>query len=192
MKIDTIRYVFENKQPELKRLVVKYGLTPATSGQDLWRKVNYLVKTFGKEFLKEIALIHPDRELIIWSEHPNTIEPNNESSDVKSTPITPQTANISIPASKNPIAMPTDVHKKVDAKSACQYSSVCGCAGADGNYSECAGNPDCPCNIGKEKVSGADGKSLGDTLKENLPLVIVGSLLLVGGLIFLGNRRLIQ
>jgi LPXTG-motif cell wall-anchored protein len=39
----------------------------------------------------------------------------------------------------------------------------------------------------QEKV--ADG-SFQETLKNNMPLVIVGSLLLVGGLIFFGNRRM--
>ena len=68
MKIDTIRYVYENKQPELRRLVVKYGLPPAKNSKDLWSKVNYLVAKFKSEMLKDIADIHPDKDLIIWSE----------------------------------------------------------------------------------------------------------------------------
>lgn len=66
-KINTIKYVFVNKQPELKKLVVKYGLKPATNEKDLWKKVNYLVLKRPELVLRDLAAIHPDRDLILAS-----------------------------------------------------------------------------------------------------------------------------
>lgn len=167
MKIDTIRYVFENKQPELRRLVVKYGLTPAKNQSDLWKKVNYLVAKFKDEMLRDIALIHPDKALILWAEAPQGTE------------------NAPTPISESDV----NPDKKPENKE--NKSGACGCSGADGvDYSYCSGNPNCNCDKGKaETKSNADGKSFADTMKDNMPLVIVGSLLLVGGLILFGNRQ---
>ena len=173
MEINTIRYVFANRQPELRRLVVKYGLTPAKNEHDLWRKVNYLGKTFKKEFFKDIADIHPDRELILWNELPKLSQAPTSISD----------ADVKHPEIQ-------EIVKKVIEKK----SGACGCSGADGEEesSNCGGNPNCGCGKGKKNepsFSNADGKSLSDTLKDNMPLVIIGSLILVGGLILLGNRQ---
>jgi hypothetical protein len=169
--MDTIKYVFETKQPELRRLVVKYGLQPAKNSKDLLDKVSYLMLKFKEEFLKDIAAIHPDRELILWS----------QDSDKKS--------SVDAVAAENAV---------IEKKSKEVISSACGCSGADGvsqdaadEFSNCGGNPDCKCgNKSNQVFSNAEGKSFSDTLKDNMPLVIVGSLLLVGGLIFLGKRQL--
>lgn len=168
MEINTIRYVFGAKKPELRRLVVKYGLPPAKNDQDLWKKTNYLVAKFQKEMLKDIALIHPDRELVIWSLSDEKSLNSNDNKD----------------------------SKEKEAES--NKSKV------EGDFSNCYGNPDCNCGrgIGKkpcgcgcsdnkevvEVKSNADG--LKDTLKNNMPLVVVGSLLLVGGLLLYGNRQM--
>ena len=39
-KIDMIRYVFENRPNEMRKMVVKYGVTPAQNPEDLWKKIN--------------------------------------------------------------------------------------------------------------------------------------------------------
>lgn len=175
--MDTIKYIFETKQPELRRLVVKYGLQPAKNSKDLLDKVSYLTLKFKEEFLKDIAAIHPDRDLILWS----------QDSDKKSA-VDAVAAETSVLTKKEPY----------DKKSKEVISSACGCSGADGEnqdaadeFSNCGGNPDCKCgNKNNQSFSNAEGKSFSDTLKDNMPLVIVGSLLLVGGLIFLGKRQL--
>lgn len=174
--MDTIKYVFETKQPELRRLVVKYGLQPAKNSKDLLDKVSYLMLKFKEEFLKDIAAIHPDRELILWS----------QDSDKKSSVDAVDAENAVI--EKEPY----------DKKHNDATSSACGCSSADGvsqdavdEFSNCGGNPYCKCgNKSNQVFSNVEGKSFSDTLKDNMPLVIVGSLLLVGGLIFLGKRQL--
>lgn len=171
MKIDTIRYVFENRQPELRRLVVKYGLPPAKNSKDLWSKVNYLVAKFKSEMLKDIADIHPDKDLIVWSESTKNAPTSINEIDLKSI----------LPIAKE------------------DKSSACGCSGADGDYSECQGNPNCDCNKGYSNCGGnpnckcgqysnADG--IGSKIKDNMPIVVIASLLVVGGLLFLGNRNI--
>jgi hypothetical protein len=128
--MDTIKYVFETKQPELRRLVVKYGLQPAKNSKDLLDKVSYLTLKFKEEFLKDIADIHPDRELILWS----------QDSDKKS--------SVDAVAAETSVS----VKEKLDKNYNDATSSACGCSGADGEsqdavdeFSNCGGNPDCKC-----------------------------------------------
>ena len=135
MKNDAIKYVFDTREPELRRLVVKYGQPPARNKEDLWKKTNGLIAQFKHEMLKDIADIHPDKDLIIWA----------YLQDVKkeSPAITPT-------ISTKPVIQETD----------------------------------------SKKFSNVDGekKSIADVIKGNLPLVVIGSLIVVGGLIFLGSR----
>jgi hypothetical protein len=198
MEINTIRYVFESNKPDLRRLVVKYGLPPAKNEQDLWKKTNYLVAKFKKEMLKDIAYIHPDRELILWS-----TSDNNQSNDTKE-------------KETKVVGKNSRADGESEEQSNCNGNPNCNCGSVvKETKSNCNGNPNCNCGSGEvksnvvsaqptqpqqpqpqqapqaqpaqEKV--ADG-SFQETLKNNMPLVIVGSLLLVGGLIFFGNRRM--
>lgn len=156
MQNNTITYIFENRQPELKRLIVKYGLNPAKNKVDLWKKINYLVAKFKDEMLRDLAEIHPDKDLILWNE--------SQKEDVK------------LPES-TPIAI-------VEAK-----SNACGCSGANGEkeFSNCYGNPSCSCGC-KNNYANVEGENEDNKSKDNLPLLVVGSLLVISGLLFLGNR----
>ena len=174
MKINSIRYVFENKQPELRRIIVKYGLPPASNSKDLWKKVNYLVAKFKNEMLRDIAEIHPDRELIMWNE-------NQKANDKPNLPEIPLNS-----------IMQTPVENNGEAKKE-NYSSVCGCSSADGscadgdNYSNCNGG-NCSCGCGNKNYSNVDG-TMKEKIQNNLPLIVVGSLLAVGVLLYIGNRQ---
>ena len=167
MEINTIRYIFGAKKPELRRLVVKYGLPPAKNEQDLWHKTNYLVAKFQKEMLKDIAYIHPDRELILWSTESE--ESKGKNSEEKSD------CNCGVGIGKKP----------------------CGCAGATSNVEgneqavmQTQTQPEQQQVVPQVVVEKIQAGSFQETLKNNMPLVVVGSLLLVGGLILFGNRKM--
>jgi len=170
MEINTIRYVFGAKKPELRRLVVKYGLPPAKNEQDLWHKTNYLVAKFQEEMLKDIAYIHPDRELILWSTDESKGK-NEEKSNGK------PDCNCGLGIGKKP----------------------CGCAGATSNFEgneqavmqpQSQPQPQQEQVVPQVVVEKIKAGSFQETLKNNMPLVVVGSLLLVGGLILFGNRKI--
>lgn len=181
MEINTIRYVFGAKKPELRRLVVKYGLPPAKNEQDLWHKTNYLVAKFQKEMLKDIAYIHPDRELILWSTETEESKGKNDSEEKSNCYGNPD-CNCGVGIGKKPCG--------------------CGCAGATSNVggqTEQVATP--PQQVGgtvaslpqqqvPQVVEKIQAGSFQETLKNNMPLVVVGSLLLVGGLILFGNRKM--
>lgn len=181
MKNNTIKYIFENRQPELRRLIVKYGLTPARSKADLWKKVNYLVTKFKQEMLFDIAKMHPDRDLILWAAQ-------QQQKISQPQPVLPQ--------------MPS-----VSSFNQEENSNACGCSSANGDdysnmncgmsafsgddFSNCSGNPDCSCDCKKSNVEGETQTAkveVKSTLANNMPLIVVGSLILVGGLIFLGSK----
>lgn len=160
--MNTIKYVFQNKRPELNEMVVKYGLKPAKSSLELYKKVNAVVAKYKDEALKDIAKLHPDRDLILWS--------------------------VGYKESSNG-------QPEVEEKSS---AAGCGCSGADGSYSNCGGCG-CGCGVGcgcgcgnnqknRMQYSNAEGQPVSDTIKNNLPLVVIGSLLVVGGLLFLGRQ----
>jgi hypothetical protein len=176
MEINTIRYIFGAKKPELRRLVVKYGLPPAKNEQDLWHKTNYLVAKFQEEMLKDIAYIHPDRELILWST--KSEESKGKNSEEKSNCYGNPDCNCGVGIGKKP----------------------CGCAGATSNFE---GNEQAVMQpqpqqqaqpqqqqVPQVVVEKIQAGSFQETLKNNMPLVVVGSLLLVGGLILFGNRKM--
>lgn len=64
-KISFIEYIAVNNTPAAARAVVKFGEQPPVSMLDLQVKMIRIMKNFQKEALKELALIHPDRNLII-------------------------------------------------------------------------------------------------------------------------------
>jgi hypothetical protein len=168
MQNNTIKYIFENKQPELRRLLIKYGLTPARNRNDLWKKTNYLIAKFKDEMLLDVAKIHPDRDLIVWS-----LQKMQESQRQ----LPPQVSNINA------------INENVSNIMHEQVSNACGCSGADGNdysnangideYSNCYGNRDCNCQC-QSNISGEEIKA---KVKANMPLLLIGSLLVVGGLL---------
>jgi len=173
--MNTIRYVFESKQPELRRLVVKYGLAPATDSKDLWIKTNYLVGKFKGEMMKDIADIHPDKDLILWGESDKEL--------VRSLPPIGKVESKEEPVVKSKEQMNESLNNFFKGFGE-NKSNACGCSGADGEYSNCAGNPSCNCD--KDKGKGKDSKfsnAGGDSLSEktNMPLVIIGSLIVIGG-----------
>jgi hypothetical protein len=192
MEINTIRYVFGAKKPELRRLVVKYGLPPAKNEQDLWHKTNYLIAKFQKEMLKDIAYIHPDRELILWSTESN--EPKVSKNSSANGDENEEQSN----CYGNPCNCGLGIGKK---------PCGCGCATATSNV---GGQTEQVATPPQQQVGGTAASlppqqqvvpqvqivekiqagSFQETLKNNMPLVVVGSLLLVGGLILFGNRQM--
>jgi hypothetical protein len=157
--MNTLNYVFENRQPELRQMVVDYGLKPAKNRLDLYKKVNAIVAKYKNQALKDIAKIHPDREFILWSVENEESAPKKEVVETK--------------------------------------SSACGCSGADGEYSNCGGGCACGCG-GKcgssnnekqaKQYSSVDGDTTPSALKNNMPIIVIGSLLAVGGLLLLGRQ----
>lgn len=160
MKINTIKYIFSNQQPELRRIVVKYGLTPAKNSNDLWRKVNYLVAKFKDEMMNDLAKIHPDKDLIAW--HLSKNAPKAPALPAATTTTT--TATSSADAYEN-------------------YSGACGCSGADGDFENANG---CGCGCGTcqcEQKSNFEGLT-----KNKMPLIVVGSFIAIGTLLYLGTK----
>ena len=54
-----------NNTPKAKALIVKYGYKPAKSYNDLEYKLYRFTKDFKQEALKELANIHPHKDLIL-------------------------------------------------------------------------------------------------------------------------------
>lgn len=176
--MDTIKYVFVKRQPELQKLVVKYGMKPAVNQHDLWLKVNALVKKHREVFMKDLADIHPDKDLIKWSlsldkkDSPELIEENKPSESV----LAKIQNGISVEPQKT--------------------SNACGCSGADGEKtSGCCGSSSVSgektsacsgCDSMKSNFSGAD---ITEKIKNNLPLVVVGSLALVLGVMLIAKNK---
>ena len=191
MEINTIRYVFGAKKPELRRLVVKYGLPPAKNEQDLWHKTNYLIAKFQKEMLKDVAYIHPDRELILWS---------TESDEPKVGKSSAANGN----EESNYYGNPCNCGLGINCNCGLGIGKKpCGCGCASTSTSNVEGQneqavaPQPQQVVGKsilpeapQVVEKIQAGSFQETLKNNMPLVVVGSLLLVGGLILFGNRKM--
>lgn len=183
--MNTIRYVFENRQPQLNSLVVKYGLSPAVSKNDLWRKTNFLISKFREDFMKDIADIHPDKDLLAWRFSLDKQKEDNYNKEdiIRTAPSKSELQNI--------LENVTVIPQRQKA------SNACGCSGADGEQtSGCCGSgangeKTSGCNgCDSMKKSSVTGTEIKEKIQNNLPLVIVGSLALVVGLIALSNRRL--
>lgn len=54
-----------NNTPKAKALIVKYGYRPARSYNDLIKKLTIFTNEFKEEALKELAEIHPHKDLIL-------------------------------------------------------------------------------------------------------------------------------
>jgi len=54
-----------NNTPKAKALIVKYGYRPARSFNDLIQKLFQFTKEYKDEALKELAEIHPHKDLIL-------------------------------------------------------------------------------------------------------------------------------
>lgn len=73
-----------NNTPKAKALVVKHGYSPARNYDDLTYKLMRFTKDFQEEALKELANIHPHKDLILnynQVELPKKIEKNETSND---------------------------------------------------------------------------------------------------------------
>jgi hypothetical protein len=64
-KISIQEYIAYNNRPMAQKMLVKYGLKPAKSPMEMERKLISLTKDYQEEALKELANIHPDKELIL-------------------------------------------------------------------------------------------------------------------------------
>lgn len=176
--MDTIKYVFVQRQPELQKLVVKYGIKPAVNQADLWLKVNALIKKHRETFMKDLADIHPDKDLIKWSlsldkqDSPELIEEVKPSQSV-------------LDGIQNGIKFESQ-----------KTSNACGCSGVDGEKtSGCCGSSSASgekksgcngCDSMKSNFSGAD---LSEKIKNNIPLVVISSLALVFGVMLLAKNK---
>jgi hypothetical protein len=63
-KITPQQIVAIDSMPQARALIIKYGYAPATSVDDLIYKLDRMVAEHGEVALKDIAEIHPHRDLI--------------------------------------------------------------------------------------------------------------------------------
>lgn len=63
-KISVQELVAIDATPQAKSLIIKYGYAPATSAEDLVAKLDRMVAEHREVALKDIAEIHPHRDLI--------------------------------------------------------------------------------------------------------------------------------
>jgi hypothetical protein len=64
-KISIQEYIAYNNRPMAQKMLVKYGLKTAKNPNEMERKLISLTRDYKEEFLKELANIHPDKELIL-------------------------------------------------------------------------------------------------------------------------------
>lgn len=64
-KISIQEYIAYNNRPLAQRMLVKYGMKPAKSPIELERKLVSLTRDYKEEALRELANIHPDKDLIL-------------------------------------------------------------------------------------------------------------------------------
>lgn len=135
-------YIAFNKPKQAQELLEKYGMKRAKNVRDLIHRLDVLMMKKKEDALKEFAMLHPDRELILhYSEN---------------------------------------------------KSGACGCSGADGGCkcSKCSGVD------GADKDKGAGGTSPNagagtqgfyQTIKPYVPLIVGGTILLIGVVVVLKN-----
>ena len=110
----TIKYIFDNKMPELNSLITNYGVAPANSKQDLWEKTNFCIRRFRERFMKDLCDIHPDKDLFQWRMSLDKEMPSEKElmSIMENTTIMPEKSNAN-------------------------GNSCMACSGANGNDSSC-------------------------------------------------------
>lgn len=64
-KISIQEYIAYNNRPMAQKMLVKYGLKSAKNPMEMERKLISLTRDYKEEFLKELANIHPDKDLIL-------------------------------------------------------------------------------------------------------------------------------
>lgn len=64
-KIALCEYVSLKNSGEANSLIQKWGLPPAKNPKDLADKMTYILRHKGEAFLNQLAMIHPDRALIL-------------------------------------------------------------------------------------------------------------------------------
>jgi hypothetical protein len=70
-----------NSTPQAKKLVIKYGYSPARSYNDLLNKLKRLTLEHREDALKEFAEIHPHRDLILhYTQQENKVKEEVKSS----------------------------------------------------------------------------------------------------------------
>jgi hypothetical protein len=79
-KISIQEYIAYNNKPLAQKMLVKYGLRPAKSPIELERKLVSLTRDYKEEALRELANIHPDKDLILnFADRPE-LKSNKQSS----------------------------------------------------------------------------------------------------------------
>ncbi len=89
-KINTIHYVFANRQPQVQALISSWGLNPAKTEKGLWLQINDVIRKYPDQALMALANIHPDRDLILSTIKnvepisPSIITPESVKEEIKS------------------------------------------------------------------------------------------------------------
>jgi hypothetical protein len=73
-KISLQEIVALDSTREARNLVVKYGLPKARNTDDLIEKLDYITAKHREKALKDLALIHPDKDLILSQLSSNEVE----------------------------------------------------------------------------------------------------------------------
>ncbi len=199
-----IRYVFESNSPNvLQKMVSKYGVSPAQNQNDLWRKLNYVLKTFPQDAFRDIVAIHPDKDIIMKLSGAGVPSPLYSKSDNKITSESPISKE-AIEKLQGNVAQTETKTEVADKK-----SNACGCgdktSGCGGETSETSGcdGGKCSCGgkCGGKKSSetelvpaktptayGADASTESvSSFKKHLPLVL--SVAAIVGICYLISKK---
>ena len=155
----TIKYIFDNKMPELNSLITNYGVAPANSKQDLWEKTNFCIRRFRERFMKDLCDIHPDRDLFQWR----------------------MSLDKEMPSEKELMSIMENTTILPDEKSNCNGDTKCE-ACSQKQKSNADGSS---CMACEDSNYGITGEEIQQKLKNNMPFVVIASLALVIGIIAL-------
>jgi len=180
-KITIFDNVAYNNPDAAYALLKKYGHKGKFKNQDeMAKQLVNLYKLKGKKVFGEIVELHPDKALF------EEIYSNAGGKEQAPTAAATDTVSANTPPVKPPV----------------RFNNACGCAlGADGGnadvqeYSNCAGNPNCPCNKTAKGVVADNNFSSADGDKTKLPakegfytptnmLILTGIVLLCGTIIY--------